>query len=133
MSLDDTQDDDLLEAGHDAAGAEPSSFVERRREARPSSGEAPFHLNEVFFSRTDSRGVIQSGNYVFHRVANYEWPDMLGAPHKLIRHPDSPKGLFWLFWDTLKRGETIGAYVKNRARDGLYYWVFAVAMPCAGG
>ena len=133
MSLDDTQDDDLLEAGQDAAGAEPSNSVERRREARPSSGEAPFQLNEVFFSRTDSRGVIQSGNYVFHRVANYEWPDMLGAPHKLIRHPDSPKGLFWLFWDTLKRGETIGAYVKNRARDGLHYWVFAVAMPCAGG
>jgi len=109
------------------------SFVERRNETRPSTGEAPFGLHEVFFSRTDDRGVIQAGNYVFKRVANYEWDEILGAPHKIIRHPDMPKGVFQLFWDTLKRGESIGAYVKNKAKDGLYYWVFAVVVPCNGG
>ncbi|MFT6458284.1 PAS domain-containing protein [Pseudophaeobacter arcticus] len=109
------------------------SFVERRIEARPSTGEAPFGLNEVFFSRTDERGVIEAGNYVFKRVANYEWEELIGAPHKIIRHPDMPKGVFQLFWDTLKAGESIGAYVKNKAKDGLYYWVFAVVVPCKGG
>lgn len=109
------------------------SFVDRRTETRPTSGEAPFGLNEVFFSRTDSRGVIQAGNYVFRRVGAYAWEELIGAPHKVIRHPDMPKGVFSLFWDTIQRGETIGAYVKNKAKDGLYYWVFAVVMPCKEG
>ncbi len=131
-----------VEAQNLAAKAERKTFVrpgsnlpefDRRNEGRPATGEAPFFPDEVFFSRTDSRGVIQAGNYVFRRVADYEWEDLLGSPHKMIRHPDMPKGVFWLFWDTIKRGETMGAYVKNRARDGLHYWVYAVAMPCQGG
>lgn len=109
------------------------SFVDRRIETRPTSGEAPFKLNEVFFSRTDKRGVIEAGNYIFKRVAHYEWSELLGAPHKIIRHPDMPRGLFHMFWETLKAGNTIGAYVKNQAKDGLYYWVFAVVIPYEGG
>lgn len=109
------------------------TFNDRRLTARPTQGEAPFGLNEVFISRTDQRGVIQAANYVFKRVTHFEWEELLGAPHKLVRHPDMPKGVFQLFWDTLKRGESIGAYVKNKTKDGLYYWVFAVAIPCPGG
>lgn len=109
------------------------NFHDRREETRPASGEAPFSPEEVFFSRTDKRGVIQAGNYVFRRVADFEWSDLLGAPHKIIRHPDMPRAVFWLLWDRIKKGEAIGAYVKNRARDGLYYWVFAVVAPCADG
>ncbi|WP_457648847.1 PAS domain-containing protein [Profundibacter sp.] len=108
-------------------------FVEKRNVYRPATGEAPFGFDEIFFSRTDHRGVIECGNYVFKRVSDYDWDDLIGAPHKRIRHPDMPKGVFWLFWKTLKAGEPIGAYVKNKARDGLYYWVYAVAMPFQGG
>ena len=109
------------------------SFVEKRDVFRPSTGEAPFRIDEIFFSRTDKRGVIKSANYIFKRVAGFEWEDLLGAPHKLIRHPDMPKGVFWLFWQALNSGQPIGAYVKNKAKDGLFYWVFAVAMPFQGG
>ncbi len=109
------------------------SFVDRRIETRPSSGAAPFELNEVFFSRTDDRGVIESCNYIFRRVSNYDWEEIIGAPHKLIRHPDMPRGVFQLFWDVLKSGKTIGAYVKNRSKDNLHYWVFAAVVPCEGG
>jgi len=111
----------------------PLGFIEKRNERRPATGGAPFHAGEIFFSRTDQRGVILAANYIFQRVSGYDWNDLLGAPHKLIRHPDMPKGVFWLFWDSLKRGEPVGAYVKNRARDGLYYWVYAVAMPFQDG
>ncbi|QAX30307.1 PAS domain-containing protein [Leisingera sp. NJS204] len=109
------------------------SFVDRRVETRPTSGEAPFGLNEVFFSRTNDRGIIQAGNYVFRRVGAYPWEELLGAPHKVIRHPDMPKGVFSLFWDTIQRGDFMGAYVKNKSKDGLYYWVFAVVVPCQDG
>lgn len=104
-----------------------------RQTARPRTGEAPFEMGEVFYSRTDRRGVIQSGNDVFRRVADYDWADLLGAPHKVIRHPDMPKGVFWILWRDLKAGEITGAYVKNRAKDGLYYWVFALITPAPGG
>lgn len=48
--------------------------------------EAHFDLAELFFSRTDDRGVIQAGNSVFQRVSCYAWDDLLNAPHKIIRH-----------------------------------------------
>ncbi|QDC08099.1 PAS domain-containing protein [Oceanicola sp. D3] len=106
---------------------------EQRNEFRPQNGEAPFDLGEVFYSRTDDRGVIQSGNYVFQRVAHYEWDELLGAPHKTVRHPEMPKGVFRVFWEELKAGKVTAAYVDNRAKDGLNYWVFAIVAPCKGG
>jgi aerotaxis receptor len=94
--------------------------------------EVPFTHEDLFFSRTDSRGMILSGNSVFQRISHYSWEELLGKPHNVIRHPDMPRAVFWLLWDTIKRGEPIGAYVKNRAKDGRYYWVFAIVTPVGG-
>lgn len=104
-----------------------------RSNSRPKSGEAPFAIDEIFYSRTDPRGVIQSGNDVFQRVAHYPWDRLVGAPHKVIRHPDMPRAVFWLLWQSIQQGRPIGAYVKNRASDGLHYWVFAAVTPIEGG
>ncbi len=109
------------------------TFIDRRQEQRPKTGAAPFRLDEVFYSRTDKRGVIQSGNYVFRRVSDYDWPDLIGAPHKIVRHPDMPRGVFHYFWTRIGQGDPFGAYVKNLARDGLHYWVFAVVLPLGDG
>lgn len=114
-------------------GCKTLSIAERRQEFRPEHGEAPFHLDEVFFSRTNDAGIIQSGNYVFKRVAHYEWDELLHKPHNVIRHPDMPRGVFWLLWDELKKGNSVGGYIKNKAKDGLYYWVFAVMFPFGEG
>lgn len=103
------------------------------RPSRPRTGAAPFAAGEVFFSRTDPRGVILAANPVFQRVADFAWPDLIGAPHKLIRHPDMPRAVFWLLWQTIQAGQPIGAYVLNKARDGLHYWVFASVTPIEGG
>ncbi|SPF79706.1 PAS domain-containing protein [Pseudoprimorskyibacter insulae] len=96
-------------------------------------GEVPFDVAEMFFSRTDDRGIIQAGNGVFRRVSGFDWDTLRGAPHKLVRHPDMPKAVFYLLWKTLQEGYALGAYVKNRSRDGRHYWVFAVASPVDGG
>lgn len=95
--------------------------------------EVPFSFEEIFFSRTNPRGVIVSGNSVFRRVSRYNWDELIGKPHNTIRHPDTPRTVFWLLWDTIKKGRPIGAYVKNRAKDGRYYWVFAIVTPIDGG
>lgn len=109
------------------------SAMEQARALRPRSGAAPFAADEVFFSRTDGRGVIRSFNDVFLRIADYAPGDLIGAPHRIIRHPDMPKGVFHLMWEGIKAGHPIGAYVKNRARDGLHYWVFALVTPVEDG
>ncbi|MCO6383549.1 PAS domain-containing protein [Oceanicola sp. 502str15] len=105
----------------------------RVKPTRPAKGEAPFEFGEIFFSRTDERGVIQSGNEIFQRVSEHPWDKLIGAPHKVIRHPDMPKGFFHLFWERLKAGKVVSGYVKNMAADGLHYWVYAMASPMPGG
>lgn len=97
------------------------------------TNEVPFALEELFYSRTDTRGVIQSGNEIFRRTAGFEWSEMIGAPHKIVRHPDTPRAVFRVLWDALKKGYPMGAYVKNKAKGGGWYWVFAVVMPIEGG
>lgn len=95
--------------------------------------EAPFEIEELFFSRTDKRGVIAAGNEVFQRISGFEWQELIGAPHKIIRHSDMPKGVFHLLWERIQRGKTTGAYVKNSDKSGRYYWVYAVISPIDGG
>lgn len=92
----------------------------------PTSTEARFDLSEMFFSKTDTKGIIQFGNTVFARVSGYNIEQMLGRPHNMIRHPDMPKSVFRLMWNDLLQGKPIAAYVKNMASDGSYYWVLAL-------
>lgn len=99
----------------------------------PTQSESPYGFNEFFFSTTNKRGVILFGNDVFVRVSNYDKEQLIGAPHSLIRHPDVPRGVFKVFWDTLHTEKPIAAYVKNLAGNGSYYWVFACAFPIEGG
>jgi PAS fold len=92
-----------------------------------------FALEEIFYSRTDGRGVIQAANAVFQRVSVYPWEALIGAPHKVVRHPDMPSGVFHLMWSMLKAGSPFGGFVKNLAEDGSHYWVMAVVCPLEGG
>ncbi|MFZ7092081.1 PAS domain-containing protein [Primorskyibacter sp. 2E233] len=100
---------------------------------RTTKGEVAFTPNEMFYSRTDKRGVIVAGNTVFQRLAGYDWDELIGAPHKIIRHEDMPRGVFQYMWSRIQSDEPIGCYVKNRAKDGRYYWVFALVSPTQNG
>lgn len=84
-------------------------------------------------SRTDTRGVIQSANKAFQTVSEYDWEELHNAPHKMIRHPDMPRGVFWMFWDRLQAGHPFGAFIKNMSKLGHHYWVYASAAPLDGG
>lgn len=103
------------------------------KKPNPIPKEVPFEFHELFFSTTDRRGVILFGNEVFVRISGYPAETIIGAPHNIIRHPDMPRSVFKVFWDTLKSNLPIGAYVKNLSADGRYYWVFAFAFPVENG
>jgi len=81
--------------------------------------------NEVIISRTDLKGVITYVNDTFAKISGYSADELIGKPHNILRHPDMPKSVFKDLWKTIQRGESWSGYVKNRRKDGGYYWVFA--------
>lgn len=99
----------------------------------PLKKETPFQIHEIFFSRTDKKGVIRSFNSTFVKISQYSDEQLNGAPHNLIRHPDMPRAVFKLLWETIATGRPIGAYIKNLSRSGSYYWVFALVLPLEEG
>lgn len=104
-----------------------------RGSVHPIPVERPFAVQEIFFTTTDRKGVIRSGNRVFTRVSGYTEAELVGAPHNIVRHPDMPRVVFQLLWSEIGAGRPIAAYVKNMASDGSYYWVLATAMPVGDG
>ncbi len=96
---------------------------------RPTGKVQPFAANETFFSTTDRRGIITAGNTVFARTSGYALEELVGQPHNLIRHPDMPRVVFHRLWQAMKAGRPFSGYVKNQARNGNHYWVFALLVP----
>jgi len=91
---------------------------------------------EVFFaedaeliSTTDLRGVITYANNSFCEVAGYTYEEIHHKNHNIVRHPDMPKSAFTDLWAHLKTGQHWRGAVKNRCKDGRYYWVDAFVTP----
>jgi len=82
----------------------------------PTGMERRFEEDEIIVSKTDLKGRITYANQVFLRVAGYSEKEVLGQPHNLIRHPDMPRCVFKLLWDTLEAKREIFAYVLNMAK-----------------
>lgn len=95
--------------------------------------EAAFSDEELFFSFTDKKGIILGGNDVFVRISEYSEEEFFLKPHNMIRHPDMPKTIFYLFWKLIKDNKPMVAYVKNRTKTGRYYWVLALIFPVSEG
>ena len=89
------------------------------------------HVQEGAFlvSTTDPKGIITFANDEFVRLSGYSTEEMLGQPHNLVRHPDMPPGAFQDLWDTVKAGRPWYGLVKNRCKNGDFYWVDANVTP----
>jgi len=98
-------------------------------ETKPSGHERSFAEEEIIVSKTDLKGRITYANQVFARVAGYRVDELLGQPHSIVRHPDMPRCVFKLLWDTIEAKQEIFAYVLNMAKNGDHYWVFANVTP----
>lgn len=88
-----------------------------------------FEDDELIVSKTDLKGRLTYCNDVFIRISGYSESECLGQQHSLIRHPDMPRCVFKLLWDTIQDGREIFAYVINRCKNGDYYWVNAHVTP----
>lgn len=84
---------------------------------------------EFIVSKTDLKGIITYCNETFIEMAGYSEAELLGAPHNILRHADMPKVVFKLLWEKIQQREGIYAYVKNKTKNGDFYWVFAYVTP----
>jgi len=98
----------------------------------PVDQEITFGKEEIIVSKTDLKGRLTYANDVFCTVAEMTTREVIGQPHNIIRHPDMPRAIFKLLWDTIQSGSELFAYVKNISKTGKYYWVFAHVTPSFG-
>ncbi|MFF5293550.1 PAS domain-containing protein [Paractinoplanes globisporus] len=101
----------------------------RATHIRPTGIERTFGTDEIIVTKTDPRGIITYANEVFLRISALTEAEAVGQPHNVIRHPDMPRAVFKLLWDTIGQGQEMFAYVLNLATDGAHYWVFAHVTP----
>jgi aerotaxis receptor len=93
------------------------------------ANEIELDTKAFLVSETDEKGIIRFANDEFCKYAGYSLDELLGKPHNIVRHPDMPRAAFKDLWDTIKSGKRWRGFVKNRAKDGRYYWVFATVYP----
>ncbi|HLS41685.1 MAG TPA: methyl-accepting chemotaxis protein [Paenalcaligenes sp.] len=84
---------------------------------------------QYLISKTDLKGRITYANPEFIEVSGYARDELMGKPQNIVRHPDMPPEAFKDFWDTLKEGRPWMGLVKNRRKDGGFYWVHALVAP----
>lgn len=91
--------------------------------------ELTFGEEEFIVSKTDLKGRITYGNALFIQISGYDETELINQPHNILRHSDMPAVVFKLLWKEIQAGNEIFAYVKNKNKDGDFYWVFAHVTP----
>ena len=90
----------------------------------PINEEIKLNPKRYIVSETDAKGKITYCNDYFMEVSGYNEEELIGKAHNIVRHPDMPKVVFKLLWETISAGKNINALIKNLAKDGRYYWIF---------
>ena len=93
-----------------------------------NSQEWFFSSDQYILSETDEKGIIIYANEIFCEIAGYTINELIGEPHNIIRHPDMPRIAFKGLWDDLAEKGFWTGIVKNRRKDGGYYWVHATVL-----
>lgn len=96
---------------------------------QPKGQEVTFPAEQQLVSITDMQGKILYANDVFCQIAGYSNEELIGQNHNIVRHPDMPKAAFADLWAKLKENQAWRGIVKNRCKNGDYYWVDAYVTP----
>ncbi len=94
-----------------------------------TSHETQVPEKTYLISKTDLKGRIIYANPVFIEVSGYSHDELIGAPHNIVRHPHMPAVIFQDLWQTLKQQRSWSGLIKNRRKDGGFYWVKARVIP----
>lgn len=94
-----------------------------------SAHEITFSDSEQLVSITNLEGRITYANEAFCHIAGYTSAELVGQHHNIVRHRDMPKAAFSDLWQKLKQGDAWRGMVKNRTKNGGFYWVDAYVTP----
>ena len=100
-----------------------------RRNLPVTNNELEMREDQIIVSSTDLKGKLTSVNSDFLEISGFTLDELINQPHNLVRHPDMPPAAFQSLWDTVKAGKPWVGYVKNRCKNGDYYWVTANVTP----
>jgi len=95
--------------------------------------ECTFGTTTKLISVTDTKGTILDCNDAFVDVSGFTKSELIGQPHNIVRHPDMPTEAYKVMWEHLKSGKPWMGLVKNRCKNGDYYWVDAYVTPITQG
>ena len=84
---------------------------------------------KVIASRTDKKGIITYATKAFTEISGYSKEELIGENHRIVRHPDMPKEIYVQLWNTITSGEIFTGEIKNRKKDGNFYWVNVTIFP----
>ncbi|WP_194270092.1 methyl-accepting chemotaxis protein [Candidatus Methylospira mobilis] len=91
--------------------------------------EYPLKETSFIVSKTDLKGIIIYVNAEFIETSGFTEQELIGQPHNLVRHPDMPEEAFADMWATLQSGKPWSGVVKNRCKNGDFYWVLTHVTP----
>lgn len=83
----------------------------------------------IIISSTDLEGNIVYASKAFCRISQYSEEELIGKNHRIIRHPDMPASLYDELWKTITMDKPWAGEIKNIAKDGSFYWVYAAITP----
>jgi len=83
----------------------------------------------VIVTKTDLKGIITYCNNTFAEISGYSREEIIGSPHNIVRHPDMPPEAFADLWKNIKSNKPWEGMVKNRRKDGSFYWVTSIVTP----
>jgi len=101
----------------------------RHSDIVPTGVEYKLGWDDIIVSKTDAKGHLVYINDVFVDISKYDESELIGQPHSIVRHPEMPRSVFKLLWDTITAGEELFAYIVNLSKDGGHYWVLAHVTP----
>ncbi|MGI2147556.1 methyl-accepting chemotaxis protein [Shewanella baltica] len=109
--------------------SQSNASANRTLNAQRSDQEIRLTPQDELISTTDTRGVITYVNARFAEISGYSAQELIGSAHNLVRHPDMPSAAFKEMWEKLKSGQSWRGIVKNRCKNGGFYWVDAFVSP----
>ncbi len=84
---------------------------------------------DYILSKTDLKGCITLANDDFVRISGFSREELVGSSHNIVRHPDMPPELFGDLWQAMKESRPWSGVIKNRRKNGDYYWTWANITP----
>ncbi|MEZ2720695.1 methyl-accepting chemotaxis protein [Paenalcaligenes hominis] len=93
----------------------------------PEQVEVP--KNHYLISKTDLKGRITYVNPLFEQISGFSVDELVGQSHNIVRHPHMPPSVYRDMWQRINKGQQWQGIIKNRCKNGAFYWVHARIIP----